>query len=384
MRPDVPGARPADPSRWFGLFLITRAAGAAVVPPLLILQDLTSTEYLLGALALGYAGASALLLARVRVLQTSLAVWVVDCLAVLGLVVAYGEWRTPFYVLAISALVLPTTSLPPRRAVAFGAGFTLAYPAAAVIVGVDWEEVSTTARMQSFGAMLLVPMIVTVLLAFAAHLLRRLERERQRSERLALEAERQRIAWELHDSAKQRIHAAHLLLSAVSDANLASRSVELALEELRAATADMDTSLRDLREPLFEGASLGEALRQWAQRLQAASDVRIDVVGDAPTLPAFTAAQAYRIGREALTNAVRHAGASEAEVVLDFTGERLNLLIRDDGTGLPDGAAGAGTGLSSMRHRAEALGAELDIVSRGDGGGTIVALDAPLAETSRT
>ena len=382
MRPDMTGARETAGSSWFGLFVIARAAGAVVVPPLLVLQDFTSSEYLLGGLAVAYAAASVVLLARIPSMQHAFAFWVVDCAALLSLVVAYGEWRTPFYLLALSALMLPATALGTRRALAFGTGFVLGYFAAAVIVGVDWSTIATTGRMQSFGALLLVPLVVTGALAFAADLLRRLERERQRSERLALEAERQRIAWELHDSAKQRIHAAHLLLSAVADANLASRSVELALEELRAATADMDTSLRDLREPLFDGASLGEALRQWAARLESASDVRIEVVGDAPTLPPFTAAHAYRIGREALTNAVRHAGASEAEVVLDFTGERLSLLVRDDGTGLPDDGGDGGTGLNSMRHRAEALGAELDIVSRGDGGGTIVSLDAPLAEAA--
>ncbi|HVE67321.1 MAG TPA: sensor histidine kinase [Solirubrobacteraceae bacterium] len=370
------------PSRWFGLFLITRATGALVVPPLLLVDHLDGNEFVLAGVALGYSAASAGVLARWPALQQSRSLWVADCAVLLSLVLAYGEWRSPFYLLALSSLVLPATGLSLRGAVAFGGGFVAAYLGVALLVGVDWASISTTARMQSFGALLLVPLVVTVALAFASDLLRRLERERQVAERLALEAERQRIAWELHDSAKQRIHAAHLLLSAVADAGPASRSLELAVEELRAAIEDMDTSLRDLREPLFDGGSLGAALRQWAERLQAGSDVRIEVVGDAPTLPAFTAAQAYRIGREALTNAVRHASASHAEVVLDVSGERLSLLVSDDGEGLPAEVRAGANGLASMQHRAEALGAELDVVTRPGGRGTIVALDAPLVEAA--
>ena len=57
--------------------------------------------------------------------------------------------------------------------------------------------------------------MIMLALAYAARAAERLRRERERAERLALQAERQRIAWELHDSAKQRVHAAHLMLSAL-------------------------------------------------------------------------------------------------------------------------------------------------------------------------
>ncbi len=96
----------------------------------------------------------------------------------------------------------------------------------------------------------------------------------------------------------------------------------------------------------------------------------------------FVAAHAYRIGREALTNAVRHAEAHHAEVVLSVGDGRLHLVVADDGRGLPDRVRPGANGLRSMRNRAQALGGELRI-TRGEGGrGTVVAFHAPLGEAS--
>ena len=379
------GLSDSAPSRWLGLFVITRAAGVLVIPPLFLLQDLEASGGALALLAIGYALGSGGLVLRSTQLQRSPAFWTGDCMAVLGLVMAFGHWRSPFYLLALSALILPATGLPLRRAVAFGAGYVLAYFGVALLTGVDWDAIATSARLQTFGALLLVPLIVTVVLAFAADLLRSLEAERRRSEGLALEAERKRIAWELHDSAKQRIHVAHLLLSSVATGDGETPSpVELAADELRAATADMDTSLRDLREPRFDGGSLEAALSQWAARLEAGCDVDIEVVGDAPALPPAIVTQVYRVGREALTNVVRHAGASRATVVLQASAERLQLAISDDGSGMPDRIRCGAAGLRSMRNRAEALGGELEIRQGDDGRGTVVLLDVPVTDVPGT
>ncbi len=370
------------------LFAATRAAAAGIAPLLLVLQQFSPREQVLGLIALGYGAATIFAVARSPRFHESVPAWLVDVLAVLALVVASGQWRSPFYLLALTALILPATALAPRRALAFGTGFVVSYFVVALMVGVDWNAVATTPRLESFVTHLLVPLLVTVALAYAAELLRSLERERQRSERLALEAERQRIAWDLHDSAKQRIHAAHLVLSAMpvngtgEHDDVDESPVELALRELSAAAGDMDTSLRDLREPLLEGASLGEALRQWATRLGRGGSLHIEVVGDAPTLPPFVAAHAYRIGREALTNAVRHAEARNAEVFLSVTDGRLHLVVADDGRGLPDHVRPGANGLRSMRNRAEALGGEMRITGGEEGRGTIVALHAPLPDAA--
>ena len=98
----------------------------------------------------------------------------------------------------------------------------------------------------------------------------------------------------------------------------------------------------------------------------------------------MVAAQVYRIAGEALTNAVRHAGASRVDVILGHEGEGEDATIRvaDDGAGLPDGAERRGTGLRSMQGRAQTIGAALEIGPGEDGRGTCVAVTVPAAAPS--
>ena len=366
-------------ARWFTLFCITRAATAVVVPLLLTLRGLEGREVLLSACAILYGAVTVAATVRWPSLRSSPVAWVVDVLAVLALIAAFGNWRSPFYLLALTALILPTTALAPRRALTFGAGFVLAFFATALYVGIDWHAIATTARVQSLFTHLLVPLLVTAALTFGAELLRALEGERQRSERLALEAERRRIAWELHDSAKQRIHAARLMLSAL-EANGGGEAspVEAAMRELSAATADIETSVTDLGGPIFEGTTLGEALGECAHRMGVGADAEVSVAGDAPALPAFVAAHAYRIGCEALSNALRHADPDHVEISIRASAERLELVVADDGAGMPAGLRPGASGLRAMRNRAEALDGELRVAPGEHGRGTVVALSAPL------
>ncbi|MEJ7717390.1 MAG: hypothetical protein WKF31_05270 [Thermoleophilaceae bacterium] len=126
-----------------------------------------------------------------------------------------GEWRSPFYLLALTALVLPATSLSSRRAFAYAVGFTLAYFAVSLGTGIDWATLDASPRLESLATHLMVPLLVALALSYSADLMERLRREAERSARLAVEAERRRIALDLHDSAKQRVHASHLVLSSV-------------------------------------------------------------------------------------------------------------------------------------------------------------------------
>ena len=156
----------------------------------------------------------------------------------------------------------------------------------------------------------MVPIVVVLALAYAADVLERLRDERLRSERFAVESERQRIAWELHDSAKQRVHAAHLVLSALQGQVSGSQAelVGHALFELRSAGADMDTSVAELRTPL-EGRPVERLLEERAAELAPGTEALITVRGTSASCRAHIAAHAYRIGAEALTNAVRHGEA---------------------------------------------------------------------------
>ena len=200
-----------------------------------------------------------------------------------------------------------------------------------------------------------LPFLLVASLAYAAEALRRLSDERAKRERLAIEAERRRIAWELHDSAKQRLHAAHLLVSSLQGRvpDALEPTVSRAAIELESASSDMDTSLAELRSPL-EGRPLQEALLARAREIAPGGRPVITVRGAAPRLDPLIGAHVYRIGCEALTNALRHADATRIDVDVSARNGRLLLSVADDGRGLPARAA------------TRRLGAARDGESRGD------------------
>jgi signal transduction histidine kinase len=221
--------------------------------------------------------------------------------------------------------------------------------------------------------------MLIVSLAYAAEAMRRLAAERSAHERLAIEAERKRIAWELHDSAKQRLHAAHLLVTSLQGRvpDPLDRTVARAAVELESAASDMDTSLAELRSPL-EGRRLDEALRTRAEEIAPDGQPAITVRGRAPDLPPLVGAHAYRIASEALTNALRHADAQAIDISFDVHGSRLRVAVRDDGRGLPEELRPEANGLMAMENRAATIGAQLTVAAPEGAPGTLITLDIPL------
>jgi signal transduction histidine kinase len=98
----------------------------------------------------------------------------------------------------------------------------------------------------------------------------------------------------------------------------------------------------------------------------------MDVANMLPSLPPDVEAAAYRIAQEALTNVIRHAGASNARLTVATENHALRVEIADDGHGFTP-VRGHGVGLASMRHRAETVGGSFDVTT-GDAGTSIVAL----------
>jgi len=362
-------------SRWMTLLLMTRLLAAGVAVVLLLVHRVTPYDLALIAATVAYSAGSLGVLKLVPRLQLSPAAWLVDGVVVLALVVASTDWRSPFYILMLTALVLPSTGQPFRRALGWGLAFALGYFGVAVYTGLDENTLESAIRLETIATHVMVPLVVVLALAYAADVLERLRDERLRSERLAVESERQRIAWELHDSAKQRVHAAHLVLSALQGQVSGGQAhlVGHALGELRAAGADMDTSVAELRTPL-EGRSVERLLDERAAELAPVSEAEITVRGTVGELPAHIAAHVYRIAGEALTNAVRHGGARHVEVMLARDGSTATIEVRDDGRGLPPTRRPGANGLRSMRARADTIGATLAIGSGADGRGTSVLL----------
>jgi two-component system, NarL family, sensor histidine kinase UhpB len=215
-------------------------------------------------------------------------------------------------------------------------------------------------------------------------MLERLELEREESIRRVIgaqEAERLRVARELHDEVGQNLTAALLQLARVrrrAGPEFEAEVVE-ATETVRSNLDDLRRIAQRLRPQALDELGLTSALSQFTARLSAQAGLPIEARLDA-ALPALTREEElviYRVAQEALTNVVRHAGATRSEVVLERANDRLTLRVTDDGRGIAGTPDGSG-GIRGMQERATLIHADL-IVARRPEGGTEVTLHVPLS-----
>ncbi len=196
----------------------------------------------------------------------------------------------------------------------------------------------------------------------------------------AREEERRRLRRDLHDGLGPVLTGISFQADAAGNllGSDPARAADL-LTALRAAATEAIDDVRrlvhDLRPPALDELGLVGALRQHADQLGAGGpSVDVDAPEDLPPLPAAVEVAAYRIGAEALNNAVRHAGADHVELRISVD-DGLQLEVRDDGAS--GGAWTPGVGLTSMTERAAELGGSVRLAP-GDDGGRIVAV-LPLA-----
>jgi ligand-binding sensor domain-containing protein/two-component sensor histidine kinase len=201
----------------------------------------------------------------------------------------------------------------------------------------------------------------------------------------AVLAERNRIAREIHDTLAQGFAGISLQLEAVDETlsespSVARNHLNKARSLVRKSLAEARRSVWELRSPALDSADLPAALSDVAQQLTANSlRVSVSVKGDRRRLPSAVEENLLRIGREALTNAVKHGRAQTIDVDVNFETDRVLLNVRDDGCGFdPDRQVtrdNNGFGLISMRERAESIGAQLNVRSS-PGNGTVVTVEA--------
>ncbi|MFI5495792.1 sensor histidine kinase [Actinoplanes sp. NPDC051859] len=189
--------------------------------------------------------------------------------------------------------------------------------------------------------------------------------------------ERLRIARDLHDVVAHQIS----LINVQANAALHTRSADGAFEALEAIRTASKDALREVRtvlgvlrqvdqdDPVQPSPSLAR-LPELISRTEATGlPVRTTVEVPAEPLPAAVEMAAYRIVQEALTNAVRHASASSAEVDVRCIGNQLVVTVADDGEKPVDpDALRDGNGLLGMAERAAAVGGELTAGPHPDGG----------------
>jgi signal transduction histidine kinase len=268
--------------------------------------------------------------------------------------------------------------LPLRLGIAITAGATAATVIVALLANGGEHTLSTSSSV-----------LLAVLLFVTARIYRRAEDDRLRAELATAEledarereldaaavAERGRIARELHDV------LAH---------SLSGLSLQLEGARLRAEHEEVSPELRETlaRSRRLAGEGLEEAQRAVRalrgeslpgvddlERLVAEYNagpltVRLSVRGERRALPSEAGLALYRAVQEALTNVVRHSGAQNADVELEFRPEDVTLVVTDHA--LPDRApaltgVGSGYGLSAMRERAELLGGKVSVGASADG-----------------
>jgi len=213
-------------------------------------------------------------------------------------------------------------------------------------------------------------------------MLDRLEAERRASDAKALaaqEAERNRIAQELHDQVGQSLTVVLLGLKQIEQHAPPELVPELELvrESARSGLDDVRRVARELRPGVLEDLGLHSALTALATDFQATVGIplRRTFAPGLPELSKEAELVVYRVAQEALTNIARHAEASRAELSLLRSGDVVVLEVSDDGRGT--GEVRPGSGIRGMRERAILVGGTLSIVHPAPHG-TRVRLEVPV------
>jgi signal transduction histidine kinase len=193
----------------------------------------------------------------------------------------------------------------------------------------------------------------------------------------AADAERRRLERNLHDGTQQRLVSLAMNLgmarAQTETVEEAHDAIAEAHEEAKAALAELRNLVRGLHPPVLEDRGLDAALSGVAARMPIPVRLTVNV----PRRPPPTIeAVAYFVVSEGLTNITKHSQASQAEVFVQRDGDRLHIIVTDDGVGGAD--PGRGTGLAGLARRAESVDGTLEIASP-PGGPTLLTVDLPCA-----
>ncbi|HTA64494.1 MAG TPA: sensor histidine kinase, partial [Xanthomonadaceae bacterium] len=205
--------------------------------------------------------------------------------------------------------------------------------------------------------------------------------------RAAVLEERQRIASEIHDSLAQGLsgiifQTEAALISMTRAPNKTATHVISARDLAKSSLDDARYSVWNLSPPILDEKNLLESLSSMAQQLARGRVEELDIhsSGTAWTMRPEAKHHVVLVAQEAISNAIQHGNARTITVNLVFAGDALRLLVSDDGSGFtPDTGerpASRGYGMRNMRHRAERLGATLEVASE-IGKGTRIELRVP-------
>jgi len=205
--------------------------------------------------------------------------------------------------------------------------------------------------------------------------------DRQESaSQMAMLEDRERIARDLHDMVIQRLFASGMNLQAVQG----TAQPPMVAERIAATINELDDTIRELRAAIFRlgnhserrtlSAQITELVHERARHL--GFDPAVRLVGDIDAMPEFIADQLVATVTEGLSNVVRHANATNADVHIERIDDTVTLQISDDGVGLPSEPKRSG-GLSNMMWRAAELGGTCT-VSPNEPAGTRLTWNVPV------
>jgi signal transduction histidine kinase len=209
-------------------------------------------------------------------------------------------------------------------------------------------------------------------------------------ERLVItrEEERRRLRRDLHDGLGPALASLSLKVDAAIDLFEPDPATSVRLlgevkQQAQQLVSEVRQVVNDLRPPTLDELGLVEAVRSAITHLHSHSSalqIRLDADGVPRQLPAAVEAAGYRIIMEAVTNVVKHARARQCAIRLEMLNKppRMQLTVRDDGSGLPEEVR-ANVGMRSMRERAEELGGIFEIQTHA-ASGTCVIVSLPFSE----
>jgi signal transduction histidine kinase len=303
-----------------------------------------------------------------------------------------GNPGSPAVIASLLLVTYSAAAAADRRIVGLVAALALGAPTLVALVATDADAADVVLPMAIFAVPLAAGRAVSAYRRQAEELrivAERLARERDARSRLAVLNERARVARELHDSVAHAISvmvlqagaADQVLDSAPDRACEALRAVQdvgrEALDQLGRLLGLLDSA--EGRSPLVPRFGLADLDRLLETVRRAGLPVRLRTLGAPEPLPAALDGAAYRVIQEALTNALKHAGAAPTEVTVRYAVDGVGLEIVDRGMRSPASRMPAGHGLAGMRERIERHGGQLHAGPAAGGSGFAVSAFIPRA-----
>jgi signal transduction histidine kinase len=302
----------------------------------------------------------------------------------LGLVVPLENSVTEAVLSTGERLSIPDYASDPRIITTAKAGLPIG-PLEAVPLGAPGKVRGVLSAGRRPGAMPLPPAAADMLATFAAQAAIALElaEHRRQAEQMAVFEDRDRIAKDLHDLVIQRLYATGMSLQGVTSLI----KVPEVAERVSSSVDALDDTIREIRSAIFALQTRSEAkpaavrarilfvAQEMAPALGFPPSLQLDGALDT-ILPKEITEHLLTALRESLSNAARHAGASQVNATVTAADE-LVLVVRDDGVGITPG--GRRSGLRNLEDRAVALGGSM-VIRRAEGGGTEMIWRVPLAQ----